>query len=286
MLRRTLRILLATALFVVAAPLTASADNDAEFEAELDPGQEVGAVVSDGEGEAEFTLRKDKVRFRLKWKDLTTPVIFAHIHCAPAGVNGPVGVTLIHEGMDPDGRIRGSFTAPDPAPNGCGWTTLADVIGALASGEAYVNIHTQMFPGGEIRGQIEPEDLEFEVELDPKQEVPPTISDGEGEAEFTLRRDKVRFKLEWDDLTSDVVFAHIHCNVAGENGPVGVTLIHEMMDNEGRVKGSFTGPDAPNNCGWDSLGDVLRAMASGRAYVNVHTVDNPGGEIRGQVEID
>ncbi len=285
MLRRTLRVLMATALFVAAAPLTASAHDDAEFEARLDPGQEVAAVVSDGEGEAEFTLRRNKIRFKLEWEDLTSDVVFAHIHCAAKGVNGPIGVTLIHEQMDPDGRARGSFTAPDPG-NGCGWATLADVVGALASGEAYVNVHTVNFQSGEIRGQIKPEDLEFEAELDPKQEVSPVVSKGEGEAEFTIRRNKVRFKLEWEDLTSDVLFAHIHCNVAGVNGPVGVTLIHEMMDDEGRVRGSFTGPDPGNGCNWDSLGDVLRAMASGRAYVNVHTVNFQGGEIRGQVEID
>ena len=96
--------------------------------------------------------------------------------------------------------------------------------------------------------------------MDPKQEVAPVISDGEGEAEFTLRRDKVRFKLEWDDLTSDVLFAHIHCNVAGVNGPVGVTLIHEMMGDEGRVKGSFTGPDvAPT-----PVAGTVSVMCSGR----------------------
>ncbi len=285
MLRRTLKVLLATTLFVVVVPLTASADDDATFKARLDADQEVAAVISDGDGRADFTIKRSKVRFNLKWEDLTSDVMFAHIHCAPVGVNGPVGVTLIHEMMDPDGRVRGSFTAPDPG-NACGWATLADVVGALASGEAYVNVHTENFPSGEIRGQVKPQDLEFEAELDPEQEVAPVTSKGEGEAEFTLRRNKVRFKLEWEDLTSDVIFAHIHCNVAGVNGPVGVTLVHEMMDSDGRVRGSFTGPDAGNACMWDSLGDVLRAMASGRAYVNVHTVNFPSGEIRGQVEID
>jgi hypothetical protein len=287
MFRRLLKILVATSLLVGAFPLVASADNDVEFKARLSPGQEVAnpPVVSDGEGSAQFDLRKDRVKFRLKWEDLTSPVIFAHIHCAVKGVNGPVGVTLIHEMMDDEGRVRGSFTAPD-AGNACGWTTLADVIGALATGGAYVNIHTEMFQGGEIRGQVKTSDLEFESNLSPRKEVPPTDSDGDGEADFDVRKNKVKFDVEWDDLTSPVISAHIHCAVKGVNGPVGVTLIHETMDDEGRVKGSFTTPDAGNGCGWDSLADVIGAMATGGAYVNIHTDMFQGGEIRGQVRVD
>jgi hypothetical protein len=54
-------------------------------------------------------------------------------------------------------------TAPDAA-NACGWTDLVDVVAAVESGNAYVNVHTNDgvdppntgpgdFPGGEIRGQ-------------------------------------------------------------------------------------------------------------------------------------
>jgi hypothetical protein len=156
MMRRFLRAMLASILFVAAAPLAASADHRSEFEAELDPGQEVQtpAVVSDGDGDAEFTLRRDKVRFELEWEDLTSSALMAHIHCAPAGSNGPVGVTLFAKTKKTDGHIKGSFTGPD-AGNACGWTTLSQVLGAMAGGNAYVNVHTTNFPMGEIRGQVE-----------------------------------------------------------------------------------------------------------------------------------
>ncbi|HEY7470371.1 MAG TPA: CHRD domain-containing protein [Acidimicrobiia bacterium] len=132
------------------------------------------------------------------------------------------------------------------------------------------------------------DDNEFEARLSPKQEVqtPAVVSDGDGEAEFTVKRSRVRFELEWDDLTSPVMMAHIHCGVKGVNGPVGVTLLSTTKGEDGKVKGSFTGPDAGNQCGWLTLGDVLAAMLSGGAYVNVHTMDYPAGEIRGQVKID
>ncbi len=96
-------------------------------------------------------------------------VILAHIHCGPAGVAGPVGVTLLMGVAPGGGRVDGllvadSFSAPNPG-NSCGWTSLADVAAAVAAGTAYVNVHTNDgidpintgpgdFPGGEIRGQL------------------------------------------------------------------------------------------------------------------------------------
>jgi hypothetical protein len=64
-----------------------------------------------------------------------------------------VGVTLVHEPLDADDRVRGTFTAPD-AGNACGWLDLGDVLGAMAAGNTYVNIHTENFRPGEIRGQV------------------------------------------------------------------------------------------------------------------------------------
>jgi len=287
MLRKSLKIGLASTLFVAAFPLIAWAD-EVEFEADLDPGQEVQtpAVVSDGEGEAEFTLRRDRVRFEVEWEDLSSNVVAGHIHCAPAGVNGPVGVTLVHEPpLDPDDRIRGSFTGPD-AVTECPWTTLDDVLTALVTGNAYVNIHTDNFRAGEIRGQVEIDSLEFEDRLSPREEVqtPAVVSDGEGESDLRFRRGGMRYNVEWEDLTSNVVAGHIHCAPAGANGPVGVTLVHEPLGPDGRVRGTFTSPDATTDCPWNSFGDVLAALVTGNAYVNIHTENFRAGEIRGQID--
>ena len=287
MLRKSLKIGLASTLFVAAFPLIAWAD-EVEFEADLDPGQEVQtpAVVSDGEGEAEFTLRRDRVRFEVEWEDLSSNVVAGHIHCAPVGVNGPVGVTLVHEPpLDPDDRIRGSFTGPD-AGTDCPWTTLDDVLTALVSGNAYVNIHTDNFGGGEIRGQVEIDSLEFEDRLSPREEVqtPAVVSDGEGESDLRFRRGGMRYNVEWEDLTSNVVAGHIHCAPAGVNGPVGVTLVHESLGADDSVRGTFTAPDANTQCPWTSFGDVLAALVTGNAYVNIHTENFRAGEIRGQID--
>ena len=128
--------------------------DDLEFETELDGSQENPPTASEGEGEAEFELEGNSIQFELEWEDLTTSTFAAHIHCGSAGVNGPVGVTLFVGSMGTEGEVEGSFSAPD-AGNGCGWASLGAVVAAMTSGNAYVNVHTPMFPGGEIRGQIE-----------------------------------------------------------------------------------------------------------------------------------
>jgi hypothetical protein len=131
------------------------------------------------------------------------------------------------------------------------------------------------------------DELKFEAELSGEQEVqtPPVVTDGEGEAKFETDGETVVFELKWDDLSSSPFAAHIHCAQAGVNGVVGVTLFTGSRETKDEVEGTFTAPDAGNGCGWDDLADVLGAMSTGGAYVNVHTGNFPNGEIRGQVEI-
>ena len=126
-----------------------------KFSAELTGDQErPNPVETEGEGEAKFETDGSSVDFELKWKDLTTPAFAAHIHCGGPEEAGPVGVTLFAgPPRDTEGEVQGTFTAPDPG-NACGWQDLADVLDAIATGDAYVNVHSTQFGGGEIRGQV------------------------------------------------------------------------------------------------------------------------------------
>ena len=105
------------------------------------------ARLNEAETDLEFVLIVGRIR----------GVTAAHIHCAPFGESGAIGVTLFDDGPVDIRRgtlAAGSILAPDVG-NGCGWTTLDDVLAALRSGDTYVNVHTETWPGGEIRGQIE-----------------------------------------------------------------------------------------------------------------------------------
>jgi hypothetical protein len=124
--------------------------------AHLSGDQEVPPVKTDARGKAGFVPNSDAsaMNYQLLVMNIEN-VVASHIHCAPEGVNGPVGVTLFAGGpVSPDGVLaQGTITAPDDG-NSCGWQSLADVIAAIEAGDAYVNVHTTTVPSGEIRGQL------------------------------------------------------------------------------------------------------------------------------------
>ena len=85
-------------------------------------------------------------------------VVASHIHCAPEGMNGPVGMTVFEVASLDDAAGNGQLTRgplPDPDPgNACGWVDHDDVLDAIEAGNAYVNVHTLDVLSGEIRGQL------------------------------------------------------------------------------------------------------------------------------------
>lgn len=114
-------------------------------------------------GRAIFKVNKsgDPIDYRLNVANITD-VTMAHIHAAPAGSNGPVVVWLYPpEGPPPqliEGRTHGTLatgtiTASDLVGPLAG-ASLADLVELINNDAAYVNVHTQAHPPGEIRGQI------------------------------------------------------------------------------------------------------------------------------------
>jgi hypothetical protein len=144
----------------LAGSVTANSDNDGQqFRARLRGNEEVPAVSTNTRGKAnfEFNDARTKLEFELEVED-GIRVTQAHIHCAAAGVNGPIVVWLggFHDrGWDMDGDWIGDATATDAniTNTACG-STLAQIAEAMAEGRTYANVHTVANPGGEIRGQI------------------------------------------------------------------------------------------------------------------------------------
>lgn len=120
-------------------------------------------------------------------------------------------------------------------------------------------------------------------------EVPPVTTPAMGEATFMLSPDgtMLTYKLTVSNLTN-VTAAHIHLAPAGVNGAVVVGLFG------GSIPGTFTGVLAEGTITSVNLGGSLAGMPldaliaqmnAGNTYVNVHTMANPGGEMRGQIEL-
>ncbi len=145
---------------------------------------------------------------------------------------------------------------------------------------------TNVFLGAETFVAAPP-GFNFMAPLSGSSEVPSVDTNGAGVAGMSVNDAGTQLSLVLVTFNLEgIVAAHIHCGAAGVNGPVGVTLFAGGPVTQDGIlaQTTVTAPDDGNACGWANLGDVLAALRSGAAYVNVHTASNPDGEVRGQVE--
>lgn len=141
---------------------TAAAKNNRNFVAHLSGGQEVPPADTRAQGQAIFHKSKDgsSIDYKLIVANIQN-VTMAHIHLAPAGVNGPVVVWLypsappaqLIPGRSNGILAQGTITAANLVGPLAG-ATLDDLIAEISAGNTYVNVHTSQFPAGEIRGHI------------------------------------------------------------------------------------------------------------------------------------
>jgi hypothetical protein len=141
---------------------TAAQAQPLNYRAHLSGAAEVPPADTRAQGQATFQRVSDgtAIHYRLLVANIEN-VTQAHIHLAPAGVNGPV-VVWLYPAAPPAALIPGRSNGVLAA----GAITEANLVGLLAdqtleelldefdAGNAYVNVHTTQFPGGEIRGQI------------------------------------------------------------------------------------------------------------------------------------
>jgi hypothetical protein len=152
---KRIMILVAAVLLMISVAFV-QADENRNFRAHLSGANEVPSVDAYAQGQATFQLSKDGNSLHYKLIVANIDDVFAsHIHCAPAGQNGPIGVTLYSGGVVTVNGVlaEDDIIAPN-AGNACGWDDLEDVVSAIQSGDTYVNVHTSVNPGGEMRGQI------------------------------------------------------------------------------------------------------------------------------------
>ena len=111
----------------------------------------------------------------------------------------------------------------------------------------------------------------FKTSLDARQETPrpegvPTRASGKFDAQ--LKGVALTWTLKFDHLTGKATAAHIHTGARGKAGPVLIPLC---------------APCATSVKGVAKLTAAQVKALDGKIYVNVHTVKNPAGEIRGQL---
>jgi hypothetical protein len=142
-MRRTIGALAVAAGFLSVAPAEAALIN---FNATMTGSQEVPPNNSPGTGSSTVLLDDvaDTIMVNTSFSGLTSPAVAGHIHApAPPGVNAPV--------LFPFTGVPSATIGTIPTQM---FTLSTTQVGQLEAGLFYVNIHTTIFPDGEIRGQL------------------------------------------------------------------------------------------------------------------------------------
>ncbi|TYB96880.1 CHRD domain-containing protein [Micromonospora sp. WP24] len=244
-----------------------------------------GRILGDRDGRATGLVRVqgDRITFALSWENISAPTV-GHIHEGDDKVNGPVKVSLFDTPMPATATAAsGVLTVDDPA--------TADAIRADPD-NFYLNLHTEEFPAGAVRGQLSelsrPADLlgllkNGAVEqafLSGDQEV--AVPDGPAGGDPTgravafvkARSTRIDFSFAWTGIKPTL--GHLHKGRFGANGPVAVPLFTTAVPSTiVAISGTATGLDS-------ALVEEIAEHPSDY-YANLHTAEFPDGAVRGQL---
>lgn len=163
------KLAIAAATTVLVAAASAQAQT---IKARIDGFSQVPTLSVEGTGSfsAKIRPRVERIDYELSYRNLSTPVQQAHIHLGAAGTNGGVSAFLctnLDNAPSPatppcpaaaGGTVSGSIFPADvvgPAGQGLAPGAYDELVDAIRAGVTYVNVHTDAFPAGEVRGQIE-----------------------------------------------------------------------------------------------------------------------------------
>lgn len=258
-------------------------DEVEEYEVELVGENEVPSIATPAEGEMEVSLDEDDIlTIDGDFEGLTSDLLFvegspAHIHEGSATDTGPVAFAVQVDADDDN--TSGSFSLTRQL--------TGDEVSNFDNNRYYLNIHTESYPGGELRGQLDNDSPEYEpideswgVTLTPDPHTHAVDSDADGWAWVILRDDNsMVVSGAANNLTSDLTdvagsAVNIEEGATDEAGEVGINLNYEELDDDGvRFWGTA-----------DLSDDERDTLVDGDWFINVYTEDYPAGELRGQIE--
>lgn len=180
---------IAAAALLAMAASTAFADKDSTIRAKLTGFQEVPSVSTAASGSfvAELSADGQLFDYQLTYDGLQGSVQQAHIHFGQRGVNGtiviwlcgtggnivprpalagPLGTPTCMQSGTVTGQVSASNVVAGAAAQQIGAGEFPEVLAAIRAGVAYVNVHTTLSPGGEIRGQLRARGMRKEDERD------------------------------------------------------------------------------------------------------------------------
>ena len=212
----------------------------------------------------------------------TNTATASHIHEAAPGVNG--GVKSPNFGGEAAyTRVGSSLTASFLNQPYTGSAT------ELLKGNAYYNLHSNIFGGGEIRGQLvaQPVKLYAVMTVAQEQAAFPAVNlaslNDFGGALITYNpaTNQISLRSSVYNFNNTLNNSHFHEGAPGVSGGV----VHNLGNNanagiysnaSGSIQGAFDGA-------YLAPGEGPVKLLTGGAYLNYHSTTFTGGELRGQV---
>jgi hypothetical protein len=228
------------------------------FSVRLTPLQEVPPRVSAASGTGRLTLNPETRTFTASLAVSGILANAAHIHSGAPGVNGPIVFPLTETSPSSGEWVSAPGATLDEAQ-----------LAQLRAGELYFNVHSVIYPDGEIRGQIGRS--VGRALLTGLEEVPPILSQATGTGTLVIdpatRQTTGSITLNGISATQ----AHIHMGALGVSGPVIVPLAN-TAPNVWSVPANTT-----------LTAEQFAAFNQNQLYYNAHSTQFPNGEIRGQI---
>lgn len=172
-LKWILRFAAAFALLGLTVATTSADGGNLSLRAKLTGFQESPPKLTTSAGRFEARVTGSTLSYTLTYSQASSPVFMSHIHFAQPAVNGGIFLWLCGSTAAPGpagtptcpplgGTVsRTGITAADIQAVATQNLTAGDFAGALSiirSGTAYVNVHTNNYPAGEIRGLVKVDD--------------------------------------------------------------------------------------------------------------------------------
>jgi len=151
---RCARYAVAALLVTLAACSDSTTTPATSFTADLSNRKEIpDTVTTAATGTATCTIStaNSTIACIVNFTGLSGPPTASHIHLANANANGGIRVNLCGAGTAPACPATSPITSGDQPATGA---TFAAVVAAMRTYGAYVNVHTTIHIGGEMRGQI------------------------------------------------------------------------------------------------------------------------------------
>jgi len=177
------------------------------------------------------------------------------------------------------------------------------VVATLAVGVAALGIAAFALAGGSDAGFNH-----LTATMSGYQEVPSVSSSGTADFTADISKDgsSIAWQLSYSGLEGDVQQSHIHFGQRSVTGGISVFLCTNLLNGpagtqtcpqEGTISGTFRAADVSPPIGATAgartqgintgeYDELVRAIAAGKTYANLHTTTWPGGEIRAQLNED